>query len=144
MIAKPPHAMFGISRIDQPEKCNHGYFVRVTVNGELQTKWFPDKGCDGKARALKQAKEYRNGLVAQVAPEEMKSRVRRAVPQSGVKAVVFRTNGPRTYWEAHWNDGDGKLHRTGFSIKKLGSDEALERAIAWRKKMKRKYPKQNP
>ena len=64
MIA--PRPMYGISRIDQPEKKNHGWYVRVTFKGNITQKFFADKAHGGKQKALKLAQDYRNGLVAQL------------------------------------------------------------------------------
>jgi hypothetical protein len=38
----------GISRIDQPEKHNHGWFVRVRLKGKTTSKFFADKLHRGK------------------------------------------------------------------------------------------------
>ena len=51
---------YGISRIDQPEKKNHGFYVRITNKGKTSQKFFPDKSCGGKAKAQKMAKSYRD------------------------------------------------------------------------------------
>ena len=49
---------YGISRIDQPEKKNHGFYVRITNKGKTSQKFFTDKSCGGKAKAQKMAKSY--------------------------------------------------------------------------------------
>lgn len=64
MIA--PRPMYGISRIDQEEKKNHGWYVRVTLKGVITQKFFADKTCGGKSKALKSAQEHRNALVEQL------------------------------------------------------------------------------
>jgi len=64
MIA--PRPMYGISRIDQEEKKNHGWYVRVTLKGVITQKFFADKTHGGKPRALKCAQEHRNSLVEQL------------------------------------------------------------------------------
>lgn len=61
MIA--PRPMYGISRIDQEEKKNHGWYVRVTFKGVITQKFFADKTCGGKPKALKCAQDHRNSLV---------------------------------------------------------------------------------
>ena len=58
--------MYGISRIDQVEKKNHGWYVRVTFKGTITQKFFADKTHGGKSRALKRAQEHRNSLVEQL------------------------------------------------------------------------------
>lgn len=66
MIA--PRPTYGISRIDQVEKKNHGWYVRVTFKGVITQKFFADKTHGGKAKALKMAQDYRNALVDQLPP----------------------------------------------------------------------------
>ena len=51
---------YGISRIDQPDKKNHGFYVRITHNSTLHKYCFPDKTSDGKEKALAAAKGYRD------------------------------------------------------------------------------------
>lgn len=52
----------GISRIDQPAKRTHGWYVRVRSQGRLVCKFFPDKRAGGKAEALAGALSYRDQL----------------------------------------------------------------------------------
>lgn len=59
----PPRPMYGVSRIDQPEKKNHGWYVRVTLKGVTQQKFFADKSNGGKSKALKSAQAHRDTLV---------------------------------------------------------------------------------
>jgi hypothetical protein len=59
-------SMKGISRIDQPEKHNHGWFVRLTRNGEQFNAFFSDKKNGGKGKALVLAKKAYARLVRQV------------------------------------------------------------------------------
>ena len=51
---------YGISRIDQPDKKNHGFYVRITYRGKTTQKFFPDKACGGKTKAQKMAREFRD------------------------------------------------------------------------------------
>lgn len=52
-----PYKMYGIARIDQPEKKNHGYYVRMTG---VPAKFFPDKSNGGKNKALTAAQAHRD------------------------------------------------------------------------------------
>lgn|GEM_PF-1844508 len=52
-----PASMLGISRIDQPEKHTHGWFVRLTRQGRRHTAFFADRKHGGKARALVEAEK---------------------------------------------------------------------------------------
>src|SRR5437870_13196371 len=42
----------GISRIDQPERHNRGFFVRVQRRGKIHSSFFTDKKHGGRAKAL--------------------------------------------------------------------------------------------
>lgn len=57
---------YGICRIDQPAKKNHGWYVRITFLGITTSKFFSDKVHAGNEKALKKAKHYRDALVAQL------------------------------------------------------------------------------
>ncbi len=61
-----PRPTYGISRIDQVEKKNHGWYVRVTFKGTVTQKFFSDKSNGGKSKALKLAQDHRNELVSQL------------------------------------------------------------------------------
>ena len=45
-----PSSMPGICRIDQPEKYNHGFFVRLQRNGKIYSAFFSDKNHGGQPR----------------------------------------------------------------------------------------------
>lgn len=57
---------YGVSRIDQPEKANHGWYVRITKNGHTEQKFFADKSYGGKDPALEHAREFRDLLKQQI------------------------------------------------------------------------------
>jgi recombination protein RecR len=61
-----PRANYGITRIDQPEKKHHGFYVRTTHRGNTHQKYFPDKSSGGKTKALKLARAYRDELLAKM------------------------------------------------------------------------------
>ena len=111
---------YGISRIDQPDKKNHGYYVRVTHKGKTQQKYFPDKASGSKTKALKLAKEYRDKVVSKLpkGKREAASRKRRPVKQSGVTGVTHvlsRSTGGKAYeyWQAAWEENG--VRRTAIS-----------------------------
>jgi len=138
---------YGISRIDQPDKKNHGYYVRITHNGKTQQKYFPDKASGSKTKALKQAKEFRDKVVGKLpkAKREAASRKRRKVKQSGVTGVTHvlsRSAGGTAYeyWQAAW-DEDGSRRTAKFSITKYGNKDALEMAKKKMRSVKRKRAK---
>lgn len=126
---------YGITRIDQPEKKNHGFYVRITHRGKTQSKYFPDKSLGGKTEALKAAREHRDALVAKLPKykQEAANRKRRKVPQSGVAGVthvITSTAGGKTYdyWQAAWPDAQGRRRTAKFSISRYGDDKALAKA----------------
>jgi len=126
---------YGITRIDQPEKKNHGFYVRVTHRGKTKSKYFPDKSLGGKTKALKAARAHRDELVAKLPKykQEAAARKRRKVPQSGVAGVthvISSAPGGKTYdyWQAAWPDAQGRRRTAKFSISRYGDDKALAKA----------------
>ncbi len=69
--------MYGISRIDQPEKKNHGWYVRVTYKGKTEQKFFADKAHGSKPKALKMAQEHRDHLVTLLPPARQEAAARK-------------------------------------------------------------------
>ena len=126
---------YGISRIDQPDKKNHGFYVRITHKGKLNQKFFPDKANGGKTKALKKAKEYRDGVVAKLpkAKRDAIAQRRTKIKQSGVVGVTHvvakAPGGKKTYeyWQAAWDDSSGRK-TAKFSTSRYGEKEALEMA----------------
>ncbi len=130
-----PRPSYGISRIDQPEKKNHGYYVRISHKGKSNQKYFPDKASGGKGKALKAAKEYRDSLLAKMPKykQEAAGKKARRIKKSGmvgVTHVLSKTPKDVTYeyWQAAWDDADGKRKTAKFSISRYGNDKALEMA----------------
>jgi hypothetical protein len=126
---------YGISRIDQPDKRNHGWFVRVTLKGVVHSKFFADKSHGGKNAALELARAHRNALAKKLPKDRIESlgRRRRHVKKSGLKGIthVITTDqaGRRyEYWQAAWNSRDGRRHSAKFSIATLGEKKALDQA----------------
>lgn len=130
-----PRPNYGITRIDQPEKKNHGYYVRITHRGKSHQKYFPDKSSGGKTKALKAAKAHRDTLLAKMPKykQEAASKKKRRIKQSGVTGVTHVVSkSPKgttyEYWQAAWVDADGKRKTAKFSITRYGSDKALAQA----------------
>ncbi len=63
-----PNPMKGISRIDQPQKHNHGFFVRLTRNGKAHSAFFSDKSRGGREQALTAAQEHHQKLLVKFGP----------------------------------------------------------------------------
>jgi hypothetical protein len=62
MTARNP--LKGISRIDQPEKRTHGFFVRLARRGKIHTAFFTDVKYGGKKAALAAAQAHYQKLLA--------------------------------------------------------------------------------
>lgn len=129
---RPPQANYGISRIDQPKKRNHGWFVRITLHGVVQSKFFADKSCGGKAAALELARAHRDALIRQLPRERQEAieRRRRRLSRSHIKGITHGVacdpgGSSYEYWEAAWVDRDGSRHTTRYSVDDLGSRRAL-------------------
>lgn len=126
---------YGISRIDQPDKKNHGFYVRITHKGKLNQKYFPDKASGGKTKALNEAKKYRDSVVAKLpkAKKEAIANRRTKIKQSGVTGVthvVAKAPGGKKsyeYWQAAWDDR-GTRRTAKFSVSRYGDKEALAMA----------------
>jgi len=139
-----PRPNYGITRIDQPEKKNHGYYVRITHRGKTHQKYFPDKASGGKTKALELAKEHREKLLSKMprAKQEAAARKPRRIQKSGVIGVthvVSRGSNGRDYeyWQAAWVDSKGSRRTAKYSIGRYGSKKALELAEKARKSTSR-------
>ncbi len=136
-----PRPSYGITRIDQPEKKNHGFYVRITHRGKTRQKYFPDKSCGGKGKALTMAREYRDSILSKMPKHKQlqAAKRRRRVKKSGVTGVthVVSKVGERNryeYWQASWTDIGGSRRTAKFSIARYGNDKALDFAVKARRK----------
>lgn len=135
-----PRPNYGISRIEQEEKKNFGWNVRITNKGKTTHKYFPDKSCGGKNKALKLAREFRDAVLRKMpkAKQEAASRPMRKVKKSGVVGVthvVSKAGMSKVYeyWQAAWEDAAGRRRTAKFSISRYGNKPALELAVQARK-----------
>lgn len=58
----------GIVRIDQPEKYNHGWWVRRRRGDKTHSKFFTDKRYGGKRKALLAARSFNDKLTETLPP----------------------------------------------------------------------------
>jgi AP2 domain len=132
----------GICRIDQPEKYNHGFFVRLQRNGKIHSAFFSDKMHGGRAPALVAAQAHLRKLAAKLGtPVRMSRRkwaeLRRRKGSSSIvgvqKLVDRRSTRPRTYWKATWSPEPYVVRRKWFSAKKFGARKAKKLAIRTRR-----------
>lgn len=138
MIAPRPN--YGISRIDQPDKRNHGYYVRITHRGSTVQKYFPDQSNGGKEEALDKARAFRDSVIAELptVKQRQAARPRRKTLSSGVTGVTHVVsrdpNGQirYEYWQGAWTLPDGRRRTRKFSISRYGEEEALRMAVTAR------------
>jgi hypothetical protein len=132
----------GISRIDQPEKRNHGFFVRLQREGKIYSAFFTDLKYGGKAAALAAAQRFHHQSVAIFGPPARFNRqwwaevVRRKGRSGihGVLRVINRQSKPwRKYWQASWSHAPYIVRRKMFSIRKFGEERAKQLAIRARR-----------
>jgi hypothetical protein len=139
--------MKSISRIDQPAKKHHGYYVRVSFRGKQHSKFFSDKKFGGGEAALEAAIRYRNETEAElgkprtdrvvVAPAD------KAKGGGGVRRYMKPTRrGDKVHYsdvyEVTWCPEPGKVRRKRFYIGKLGEREAKRRAYEFRRVQERR------
>jgi len=129
----------GISRIDQEEKHNHGWFVRVTRKGKTYSAFFTDKKHGGKGKALAAAKVGLEKLRAKYPPMSRKefARVQRRKTKSGIVGVTRLTKKVKgknyDFWQATWSPSTGVIEKKVYSITKYGEDKAKKLAVKARK-----------
>ena len=132
----------GICRIDQPEKHNHGFFVRLQRKGKIHSAFFADKKHGGQALALAAAQEHCRKLAATLGtPVQMSRRdwaqLRRRKSSSGIvgvqKIVDRRFKRPRRYWKATWSPEPYVVRRKWFAARKFGAIKARLLAIRARR-----------
>lgn len=130
-----PRPNYGITRIDQPEKKNHGYYVRITHRGKGVQKYFPDKSLGGKPKALKAARAFRDAVLDKMPryKQESACRKKRRIKHSGIIGVTHVVSkSPKgkvyEYWQAAWVDGDERRRTAKFSIARYGDGKAMDLA----------------
>ena len=129
----------GICRIDQPEKRNHGFFVRVQRRGKIYSAFFTDLKHGGRARARAAAQEHYRKLLARLG--QMSRRKWAELPRRkgssgivGVQRVIMRRRGKVIkYWMATWSPKPYVVRRQWFSFFEFGSRKARRLAIRARR-----------
>ena len=129
----------GISRVDNPKRNSHGWYVRVRFKGENYSKFFSDSVHGGMDRALHKAVRYRNKLERDIGkPRTDRTLIvtptRNETGMIGVKKVA---KGPSGAYEVTWSPAPNVVSRTSVSIAKHGEEEAFRRARAIRRKKER-------
>lgn len=145
-MAKSGHK--NISRIDQPLRNTHGWYVRVSFNGARRVKFFSDASHGGREEALKQAVVFRNDSEKELGKPRTDRLVIARNPRnrSGITGVQRKTKVVKTekgerltrnVYEVTWNPEPGRLARTWVSIDEYGEEAAFRRACAIRREKER-------
>ncbi|CAN5191710.1 hypothetical protein BH20GEM3_BH20GEM3_14160 [soil metagenome] len=140
-MAKSGHK--GISRIDQPRKRTHGWYVRVTFRGEQRAKFLGDATHGGKRKALREAVRVRNRLERELGKPRTDRTVVTRSPRSGtgvigVQRAQRRDRGPggkpviRDVYVVTWHPTPHTTRRTTVSVDRYGEEEAFRRACELR------------
>lgn len=132
----------GICRIDQAEKHNHGFFVRLARRGKIHSAFFSDKKHGGRESAFAAAqKHYRKLRVKLGEPKTNSRRFWAELPRRksrsgiiGVQEIVDRrSRKPVTVWKATWSPEPYVVRRKQFSVRKHGAKKAKLLAIRARR-----------
>ncbi|MGB7768931.1 MAG: hypothetical protein WBN22_08775 [Verrucomicrobiia bacterium] len=132
----------GISRIDQPAKRNHGFFVRLQRRGKVHSAFFTDQKHGGRKPALAAAQKQYRKLLAKLGPPKRKQRywwaqIRRRKGSSsvvGVQKVEMRRHSEvRKYWKATWSPKPHVTRQQFFSFWKYGPRKARQLAVRARR-----------
>jgi hypothetical protein len=135
MVIRKTRHYAGISRIDQPEKRTHGFFVRLVRNRKVHNAFFADLKCGGKARALKAAQKHYRKLLRKHGRMSRRAwaQIKRRTSASGIvgvrKAALRRGRRKLWYWVATWSPRPGVVGRKMFSINKYGASKAKALAV---------------
>lgn len=124
-----------ISRIEQPEKNNFGYYVRVTRKGKQHAKFFSDSQNGGKRKALLAARGHQQELLDQLPLESRRGQktIRNSSGRVGVSRSKSASRGHEyEYWQASWSEGDER-RSVKFSVSKYGEERAKRLAIKARR-----------
>jgi AP2 domain len=130
----------GIARIDQREKHNHGFFVRLQRKGIVHSAFFADKSYGGRRRAFRAAQKHFRGLEKKYQPMTRKrwAQLLRRRGRSGiigVRRTIIRRRGKqgRVCWQANWSPRPHVVRRKSFSVRKFGERKARALAILTRR-----------
>jgi hypothetical protein len=131
----------GITRFDIQPRGTKGYMVRISRKGEMHNKFFSDKECGSKTKALKMARTFYNKLLKQLPPPSTSKGVMSTRNSTGHVGVHLAVN-PSEYWEdveyssyvASWKSEKGERRKISFSVQKYGKRKALALAVIAREK----------
>jgi hypothetical protein len=134
-----PPSTRNIRRIDSPK--SHGYQVHIERNGTVITKHFSDSRFPSPTAARKAAIAYRDEMLAEV-PPPANQRGYRTVPHSNTGEVGIslthmsrRQGEKKPYLTVSVSPSPGKMINRKFSVERLGYEEAMAQAKAWREEI---------
>lgn len=129
-------ALQHISRIDQPRKHQHGWWVRIQRDGEKIQSFFSDVAHGGQSHALRKAKAYRDQLLINYPKPEYGNMFNRTNSRNtSGKAGVHKTRSlkrGRAYdvWQASWVLPNGKHINKKFAFSPEGRSEREAKRLA--------------
>ena len=130
---KKPRAMRNITRVDYERRRQHGWWVRVTRDGEQYQKFFSDSANGGKFSARRAAIEHRNYLLKRYPKPEHGNMFNRASSRntSGGYPGVHKsrdTKQGRIYevWVAGWTLPGGRSITRKYHFSPDGRSVAYE------------------
>ncbi|HEY3778941.1 MAG TPA: AP2/ERF family transcription factor [Rhizomicrobium sp.] len=137
---RPITGLQNIIRETESPKNAAGWKVSIQRHGKRKSKYFSDRKCGGKAKALAAAKAYRNSVLATVPDAAYVRWLRdnRHPPNtSGIVGVArYRVRSGKkmvVVWDAFWGDVDGTRHRRRFYVSTYGEKGAKALACAARR-----------
>ena len=133
-----------IHRIDSEHKHMHYWRVQVQCKNRIVIRPFSDRLHGGKRKALRAAIACRDALLEQMHDGQYnlwRRQRKRSNNTSGIVGVgrylaretVGGKHTVRAFWQAFWNDLDGKRHGKKFAVKKYGDARAKAMAIQARR-----------
>ena len=123
MVA-PSSGYKGISRIDNPKRNSHGWYVRVRFKGENYSKFFSDSVHGGTDRALHKAVRYSNKLELDIGKPRT-DRTLIVTPtcnDTGVIGVKRAMKDSSPVYDVTWSPESNIIQRTTVSIRKYGEE----------------------
>jgi len=141
--ASPPPAITGLQNIlreTQSPKNPAGWKVSIQRRGKRKSKYFSDKKCGGKAKALAAAKDYRDSVLATVSNTAYVRWLRENKHPPNTSGIIgvarYRIRSGKkmaVVWDAFWGDVDGTRHRRRFYVSTYGEKGAKALACAARR-----------
>ncbi len=135
----------GVARVDQLEKRQHGFLVRLQRRGERHSAFFSDGEYGGKAQALAAARRHYILLCRKYPPANRRDFAERMTARNtsgrvGVSLTRSMAANGKAYesFSASCSLEKGRRITKKFSISRYGRKKAYEMACRWREAMVRK------